>query len=327
MDRRIGRRYLLVMAGAALTGVPLAARGQQPRRIGFLRLAPLDAAQIEDFRAGLKETGYAEGRNLVIEYRYADGDYARLPELAADLVRQNVEVIATSGGADAPRAAMRATSRIPIVGTNVAPTSAPFSLVKHHNRPEGNVTGIAITTGDLMPKRLQILVEMVPGAVIGVLMNPTTTAYDRSREEIEKAGRALQVKLAFATASTDADLDPAVANLARQQVGALLHEAETFLGNRWQLLVPLAARHRIPMLQEWREAVVAGGLISYAPSFRWVMQQTGKYTGQILNGAKPTDLPVVSPTKFDLVINLRTAKALGLTVPQALLARADEVIE
>jgi putative tryptophan/tyrosine transport system substrate-binding protein len=169
------RRDLLLLACSAAVALPVVVRAQQPRRVGFLRLAPPDATQLADFRAGLEETGYAEGRNLVIEHRYADGDYARLPALAADLVRNNVEVIMTSGGPDTAKAAMQATATIPIVGTSVAP------LVRHFNRPEGNVTGVAITTGDLVPKRLQILAEMVPGAIIGVLMNPTYSTHDPSR--------------------------------------------------------------------------------------------------------------------------------------------------
>jgi putative ABC transport system substrate-binding protein len=195
----------------------------------------------------------------VVEYRYADGDYARLPELAADLVRQNVEVIVTIGGIDAPKAAMHATSTIPIVGTSVAPTPSPFDLVKHHNRPEANITGVAITTGDLVPKRLQILTEMVPGTVIGVLINPTYLNHDRARAMIEETGRALNVKLVFAAASADADLDPAFASLVDQRVGAILPEAEPFLGNSWRRLVGLAERHKIPMIQEWQEAVSANG--------------------------------------------------------------------
>ena len=273
------------------------------------------------------ETGYAEGRNLLIEYRYAEGNFARLPELAADLVHHKVEVIATSGAPDAVRAVMRATSTIPIVGTSVAPTLDPFSIVKHHNRPEGNVTGVYITTGDLTPKRLQLLTELVPGSAIGVLLNPTIANYRRNRGAIEKAGRALKVKLVIVTVSTDADLDPAFANFASQHVGAILPDAEPFLGNSWRRLVVLAERHKVPMMQEWREAVAGGGLISYAPSFRWIMQQVGRYTGQILNGAKVADLPVIAPTKIELTLNLKTAKALGLAVPQSLLARADEVIE
>jgi ABC-type uncharacterized transport system substrate-binding protein len=209
----------------------------------------------------------------------------------------------------------------------VLPPECIRLIVKHHNRPEGNVTGIDLTGGDLTPKRLQILAEMVPGAVIGVLMNPTASFYSNDREEIEKTGRALKVKLAIANVSTDAGLDPAFASLAGQGVGAVFPEGEPFLGNSWRRLIELSERHKIPMMQEWREAVVAGGLISYAPSFRWIMQQLGRYTGQILSGAKVADLPVIAPTKIELVINLKTARALGLTVPQPLLARADEVIE
>lgn len=324
--QQMRRRDVLALLGGGVVSLPLGATAQQPRRVGFLRLTPVDGLPaIAEFRAGLEETGYLEGRNLVIEYRYADGDYARLPELAADLVRRNVDVIMTSGTQDAVRAAMRATSTIPIVGTSVGGTTDP--PVKHFNRPEGNVTGVSITTGELTPKRLQILAEMVPGAAIGVLMNPTLAAHKRSREQIENAAGELQVKLVFATASTEVDLDPAVADLAQQHVGAILPEAEPFLGNSWRRLVGLGERHKIPMMQEWRDAVVAGGLMCYAPSLSWVARQTGRYAGQILNGAKPADLPVQQPTKIELIINLKTAKALGLTVPQSLLARADEVIE
>ena len=320
------RRRDVLLTGA-LAVMPLTAHAQQPRRIGFLRLAPPDATQFAEFRAGLEENGYAEGRNLVIEYRYADGDYARLPDLVADLLRQNVEVIVAAGGPDTARAAMRATSTIPIVGTSVVPDKENDPLVKHVNRPEGNVTGIAIVTGDLAPKRLQILAELVPGRVIGMLMNPTLTFHQRNRQYIEEAARALNVELVVATVSTDADLDPAFASLAAQRVGAILPEAEPFLGNNWRRLVQLSAQYKIPMIQEWREAAEAGGLLSYAPSLRWVYHETGRYTGQILNGAKVADLPVVAPSKVELVVNLKTAQTLGLTVPQSLLARADEVID
>lgn len=324
------RRRLLLTIVAGVVARPMSAtRAQQPRRVGLLRLAPKDGLPpIADFRAGLEETGYAEGRNLVIEYRYADGDYARLPELAADLVRRNVEVIMTSGGLDAVRAAMRATSTIPIVGSSVdgGASRAP-PVVKHFNRPEGNVTGISILLGELVPKRLQILAELVPGAAIGVLMNPTVSTHKFSREVIEEAGRAVRVELVIATVSTDAGLDPAFASLVGQHVGAIFPETEPFLGNNWRRLIQLADRHKIPMMQEWREAVMAGGLISYAPSLSWVARQVGRYAGQILKGAKPADLPVVAPTKIELVVNLKTAKALGLTMPQSLFARADEVIE
>jgi ABC-type uncharacterized transport system substrate-binding protein len=216
---------------------------------------------------------------------------------------------------------MEATATIPIVAINAGP------LVKHVNRPEGNVTGVALTTGDLLPKRLQILAEIAAGASIGVLMNPAFGMYDPDRRRIENAARALGVTLAFANASADSDFDPAVASLARQHVGALLPDADPFLNSRRERLIALTKRYAIPAMYEWREAVLAGGLISYGPSDLWADHQVGWYTGQILNGAKPADLPVVAPTKFELVINLKTAKALGLTIPQSILAGADEVIE
>jgi putative ABC transport system substrate-binding protein len=258
---------------------------------------------------------------LAIEYLWADGKYSRLPAFAAQLVRENVEVIMAFGGPQPAMAAMEVTKTIPIVASNAAP------LVKRFNRPEGNVTGVEIITGDLIPKRLQILSQIVPGAAIGVLMNPASSSNDGNRKIIEDAARELGVRLYFATASSDADFDPAFASLAGLQVGALVPDADPFLGSKWQLLVTLAARYAIPTMHEWRRGVVAGGLISYAPSLTWIYYQVGRYTGLILNGAKPAELPVVTPTKFELVINLKTAKALGLTIPQAILAGADEVIE
>lgn len=317
------RDLFILVAGAA--ALPRAAAAQQPqrmRRIGYLSLGAANAfGNLPDYRRGLAETGYVEGRNLVIEYRYADGDYARLSGLAADLVHDHVEVISATGPPATAKAAMQATAMIPIVGFSVAP------LVKHFNRPEGNVTGVSIITGDLAPKRMQILAEIVPGATIGVLMNPAYPFYDRDRKRIEDAARTLGVKLAVVNVSADRDFAPAFAALARQHVGALLTEAEPYLGSKWRLLVALAAQHAIPMMQEWREAVVAGGLISYAPSLAWVSHQVGLYTGQILNGAKPADLPVIAPTRIELVVNLKTAKALGLAIPLLLLARADKVIQ
>jgi putative ABC transport system substrate-binding protein len=241
--------------------------------------------------------------------------------LAAELVREGVEVIMSFGGPQPAMAAMEATTTIPIVASNAAP------LVKRFNRPEGNVTGVSIITGDLTPKRLQILAQIVPGAAIGVLMNRASPSHDDSRKSIENAAQALGVGVYFATASSDADFDPAFASLARQHVGALLPDADPFLGSKWQVLVTLAARYAIPTMHEWRRGVVAGGLISYAPPLTWIDYQVGRYTGQVLHGAKPADLPVVAPDKFELVINLKTAKALGLTVPQTILAGADEVIE
>lgn len=315
------RRELLLLIGAVAL-LPGVSRGEQQRRIGFLGLTSKAAwANSADFRQGLAETGYIEGRNLVIDYRWAEGHYDRLLALAAELVSEKAEAISTEGGPAPAKAAMQATTTIPIVGSTVA------SLVKHFNRPEGNLTGVSIVTGDLMLKRLQILTEIVPGAKIGVLMNPASTFYDRDRKRIEDAAAALGVKLVVANLSADADFDPAFASLDQRHVGALMPEPEPFLGSRGQLLATLAARYKVPMMQEWREAVAAGGLISYGPSLAWVFHQVGHYTGQILNGAEPAGLPVVVPARFELVINLKTAKALGLTIPPSILAGAGEVIE
>jgi putative ABC transport system substrate-binding protein len=316
------RDLLLLISGAA--AVPEAARADRQRRVGFLSITSvggMDSSQLAAVHRGLNETGYVEGRNLVIEYRWADGDYTRLPAEAAELVRGDVEVIMAFGGAQPARAAMQATEMIPIVASNAAP------LVKHLNSPERNLTGVAIITGDLTPKRLQILAEIVPGAVIGVLMNPASSVYEDARKKIEEAARALAVKVDFASVSSDPDFDAAFATLAGRHVGALLPDADPFLGSKWQLLVTLAARYAIPTMHEWRRGVIAGGLISYGPPLAWIDYQVGRYTGQILNGAKPADLPVVAPTKFELVINLKTAKELGLAVPQSLLSGADEVID
>jgi putative ABC transport system substrate-binding protein len=314
------RRDLLLWLAPALTATLRGSRAQQQRHVGFLSLASADAfTGLPDYRRGLDESGYVEGRNLTITHRWADGDFARLPALAAELVRESVEVITAMGSPESAKAAAQATATIPIVGTSVAP------LVEHFNRPEANVTGVSILTADLMPKRLQLLAEIVPGATIGILINPAYPEHDR--KQIEEAARAVGVRLAFASASADPDFEPAFASLARQHIGALLTEAEPFFGSRRQLLVTLAAKYAVPMMHEWRESVLAGGLLSYAPPLAWIYHQVGLYTGQVLNGAKPGDLPVVAPTRIELVINLNTAKTLGLTVPPSILARADEVIE
>jgi putative ABC transport system substrate-binding protein len=298
---------------------------QQLRRVGFLSslAAETQQANLAAFHSGLKEAGFVEGRNLIIEYRWASGDYARLPELAAELARSHVEAIACGGGAEPGRAAMAATKTIPIVSASNGPDDAP--LVKQFNRPEANLTAVNIITPN--PKRLQILAEIVPSTTIGVLMNPTSPQYNINRTAIEEGAAKLGIKLAFAAASADGEFDAALANLARQHVSALLVISDPFFASRWQPLVDLAASYALPASLEWRESVVAGGLMTYGPQLSWVHQQTGRYTGQILNGAKPADLPVVVPTKFDLIINLKTARAFGLTVPQALLANAEEVLE
>ena len=319
----MNRRSLLALLGGAAAVLPWAGRAQQQRRIGVLcgisaaAFAPLLAA----FRQGLEETGFAEGRNLQIEYRWADDDAARLPALAADLVRANVEVIATGGGPQPASAAMRATPAIPIVA------SAAGNFVKHFNRPEGNLTGVGFLSDTLMPKRLELLVELVPGAVIAVLTNPAYFEYEPQRKRVEDAAGVLGIGVRFVMAGTDADLDPAFASLANLRAGALLISADPFFNSRRERLVALAARYAVPTMHEWRESVAAGGLISYGTSLSGMYRILGTYAGKILQGAKPADLPVQQPARFELVINLNTAKALGLTVPPSILARADEVIE
>jgi putative ABC transport system substrate-binding protein len=318
------RRDLLgLLIGGAAAALAPAARAQQQRRIGFLSSVSADSSQsaLADFRRGLNETGYDEGRNLLIEYRWADGDFASLPGLAAELVHANVEVVVTAGGPQPARAAMQATAAIPIVASSAG------GLVKHFNRPDGNLTGVSITTSALTPKRLQILAELVPGAAMGVLMNPANSAYEHDRKELQSAAQTLGVELHFATAAADPEFEPAFASLGGLRVGALLIYADPFFNSRREQLVALAARHSIPAMHEWRESVAAGGLISYGPPLAEVFHQVGTYTGRILNGDKPGDLPVVEPSRLELVINLNTAKALGLTVPHSLAMRADEVIE
>jgi ABC-type uncharacterized transport system substrate-binding protein len=316
------REFIAVLGGTLVTPL-MVIQAQQRRRIGFLSSVSQDGMDLElaALREGLKETGYLEGRNLIIEYRFAGGEYNRLSTLAADLVRSNVEVIVTSGGPQPAAAALQATSTIPIVATSAS------SLVKQFNRPEANLTGVNIVTGSLQPKRLQILAEMKPAAAIGVLMNPAYSRYDQERKELENAAGKLRLKLEFAAASADRDFDPAFKRLAQLQVGALLIGAEPFFDNHRQELVGLAAQYRIPTMHEWRESVLAGGLMSYGPQITEIDRQVGHYAGEILNGARPSDLPVVAPAKFELVINLKTAKSLGLEIPASLLAQVDEVIE
>jgi putative ABC transport system substrate-binding protein len=317
------RRRLLAFFCAAATALPGTIRAQQQRGIGLLcgvsagAFAPWLAA----FRRGLEETGFAERRNLQIEYRWADDDATRLPELAADLVNANVELIATGGGPQPALAAMRATAAIPIVAASAG------SLVEHFNRPEGNLTGLSFLSGELTPKRLELLVELVPGVAIAVLANPGYTEYEPNRKEVEEAAQVRGVAVRFVLAGTDTELEPAFASLAKLGAGALLISADPFFNSRRDRLVALAAHYAVPTMHEWRESVAEGGLISYGPSLAGMYRLLGTYAGKILQGAKPADLPVQRPTRFELVVNLNTAKTLGLTVPQSILARADEVIE
>jgi putative ABC transport system substrate-binding protein len=324
------RRELMVLLGGALTGSP-AARAQQKAMpvIGFLGVSSPgpNAQSVAAFHQGLSETGYVEGQNIAIEFRWAEGRYDRLPALAADLVGRRVNVIVTQGGTAVAVAAKNATSTIPIVFI-VGGDPVGDGLVASFPRPGANLTGVTIITVELMPKRLELLAELVPQvSVIALLMNPKSASGERQIKDVQEAAREKQVQLRILPASAENEIDAAFATLVQMRAGALVVGADPFFNSRREQIVALAARYAVPAIYEWREFAVAGGLISYGPSFPAVNRQVGVYAGKILNGAKPADLPVEQPTKFELVINLKTAKALGLTVPPSILARADEVIE
>ena len=325
------RRAFITVFGSTAFLWPLTARAQQKAMpvIGFLSgglpgpFAPFAAA----FHHGLSEMDYVEGQNVTIEYRWAEGHFDRLPALAADLVGRKVDLIASLGGFPAVAAAKGATSTIPVVfETGVDPVAA--GLVVSLGRPGGNLTGVSIMHGGLMPKRLELLSELVPQArLIALLTNPNNEFAKTWTGVMQEAASAKGMQLHILKAGTEGEIDAAFASLVERQAGALLISADVFFNSRREQLVALAARHAIPMMSEVREAVVVGGLISYGPSNTGIFRQLGIYAGKILDGAKPADLPVEQPTKFELVINLKTANTLGLTVPQSLLARADEVIE
>jgi putative tryptophan/tyrosine transport system substrate-binding protein len=319
---------LLLLAGA-LTAAGRSLRAQQKTMpvIGFLGVAsPPSEASIAAFRQGLRETGYVEGQNLVIEYRWADYHYDRLPALAADLVGRKVDLIVASGGIPAALAAKSATSTIPIAFAVGDPVD--LGLVASLARPSGNLTGVSTMAPELSPKRLELLSELVPRVgVIALLVNPNNSNSERIIGDMEEAARTKAVELHILKASNESEIDAAFATLVQQQAGALVVGGDPFFEGRREQFVAVAARHGVPAIYQWREFAEAGGLISYGTSFAAVSRQLGVYAGKILKGAKPADLPVQQPTTFELVINLKTAKALGLTVPPSILARADEVIE
>jgi putative ABC transport system substrate-binding protein len=278
------------------------------------------------FRQGLSETGYVEGQNVTIEYRWAEYRYDRLPEMTADLVSRKVDLIVAAGGPVPASAAKSATSTIPIVFVVDDPVAA--GLVASLARPTGNLTGVSLMNTELVPKRLELLSELVPQArVIALLVNPGNSNTQRVVKAAQEAARAKGVELPILKASTEGEIDAAFVTLVQLHAGALLLGNDPLFLSRREHLVALAARQAVPAMYEWREFAASGGLISYGPSLAAAYRICGEYTGRILKGAKPADLPVQQSTRFELVVNLKTAAALGLRVPPSLLARADEVIE
>jgi putative tryptophan/tyrosine transport system substrate-binding protein len=321
------RREFIAGFGSAAAW-PLAALAQQPTMpvIGYLGSQSADKNFTIPFLQGLKETGYVEGQNVAIEYRWAENQYDRLPALAADLVRRRVAVIATAG-TPAALAAKAATTTIPIVFSSGADPVA-LGLVASLNRPGANVTGIANLGGELNPKQLQLLRELTPNtALFGVLADPAFPSTPSLIAGLQAAARALGLQLVVVNARTESDLETAFPTFSQQRVGAVLVSNTSFYTRRIEQLVALAARYALPAIFPFREYALAGGLISYGSSFGPAYHQVGILTGRILKGEKPADLPVEQATKIELVINVKTAKALGLTIPETLLATADEVIQ
>ena len=316
-------------AGVGVSVWPLAAWAQQKAMpvIGWLSAGPpsMSAAVVVALRQGLSETGYVEGQNLAIEYRWAKGRYEQLPALAADLVGRKVDVIAALSTPSA-LAAKNATSTIPIVFAVADAVASGF--VAGLARPGGNLTGVSILIVELLPKRLELLTELVPQArVIALLVNPNNPNTEPMIREVQEAARAKGVRLNILKAGASEELETAFVTLVQLQAGGLVVGADPFFSSRRAQLVALAASHAVPAIYEYREFVDTGGLISYGPSIKGASREIGIYAGKILKGAKPADLPVEQPTTLELVVNLNTAKALGLTVPPSILARADEVIE
>jgi putative ABC transport system substrate-binding protein len=306
------------------------ARAQQPAvsLIGYLgpQSAELDKNITVPLLQGLKETGYVVGQNVAVDYRYAENQYDRLPVLAADLVRRHPAVIVASG-TEATLAAKAATTTIPIVfGAGTDPVA--LGLVASLNRPGANLTGITGLSAELAPKQLQLLHELIPNAVrFGILADPASPATPSFIADLQMGARSLGMQLVIASARTDGDLEPAFATFSQQGVGAVLVGVSNVYSRRMEQLAALAVGHALPAIFPWREYALAGGLMSYGTSLGYSYHQVGLYTGRILKGEKPADLPVQRVTKIDLIINLKTAKALALTIPETLLATADEVIQ
>ena len=325
----MNRRDFITLLGGAAVAWPLSARAQQPAMpvIGYLGSGEATSPTADMFRRGLGETGYVEGRNVAIESRFADGQYGRLPALAADLVGREVAVLVTSGGVHTALAAKAATPTIPIL---FAHGSDPVKsgLVASLNRPGGNITGITFLTTELESKRLGLLHELVPRATaIAVLVNPANANVENQSKELKQAAGALGLQLHFVNHSSELVFEADFAAIVRMRAGALLVAADPFYFNRRIQLVALAARHSIPAIYDFRAYAEAGGLASYGTDLADAYRQLGNYAGRVLKGEKPAELPVIQSTRFEFVINLKVAKALGIEVPPTLSARADEVIE
>ena len=327
------RRDFIAALGGAAVAMPRAARAQQTttRTIGWLSLRSADTSTEKNilaaFRQGLNQTGYVEGRNLTIEFRFADGQHDRLPAFAADLVRRQVEVLMTGGGTNVARAAQAATTTIPIIFAN-ANDPVQEGIVKSINRPDGNITGAYLLNTALVPKRLEVLRQLVPNArLVGFLVNPNNSNTGDQIRLAQSAARTMDLELLVLSATTASEIDTAFATLMQRSVDGLVMGNDQFFQVRQDQVIALAARYRLPTIYEWPEFVRAGGLACYSADRLEMMRQMGVYASRLLNGAKPAELPVMQPTKFELVINLKTAKQLGLPVTEALQQLADEVIE
>jgi putative ABC transport system substrate-binding protein len=326
------RRQFITLLGGATVACPLAARAQQPAMpvVGFINPSSPDAAAryLAAFRKGLNETGYIEGQNVTVEYHWLEGHYDRLPALAADLVRRQVAVIATPGSGPASRAAKAATAALPIV-FGVAEDPVQIGLVASLARPGGNATGINFFSQEVVAKRLRLLHDLVPMAVrVAVLLNPANAAFaETTLRDVQEAAPAIGLQIQILNATTIGEIDAAFATLACERPDALFVAPNGFFRDRRVQFATLTARDRIPAAYATRDTVAVGGLMSYGTDIADMFHQVGVYTGRILKGAKPADLPVLQSTKFEFAINLQTARALGIEVPPGILAIADEVIE
>jgi putative ABC transport system substrate-binding protein len=325
------RREFITLLGGAAVAWPFTARAQQPAMpvIGYLHGGDAESGTPDAaaFREGLSEFGFVEGRNVAIEYRWAHNEFDQLPGLAADLVRRRVAIIAAGGGTAAPLAAKAATTTIPIV-FGIGGDPVKFGLITSFNRPGGNITGISFLTDELVPKRVGLLHELVPGAVrFALLVNPNSPNTKTVTTDAQAAASAIGRQIEVLTASTSREIDLAFASLVQKRADALLVAPGILFANRRVQLVTLAVRDRVPAIYFDRQFTQAGGLMSYGANISDVQRQVGIYTGRVLKGEKPADMPVMQPTKFEFVINLQTARTLGIAIPTTLLARADEVIE